>query len=560
MPFRIQTALFCLIAAPLAMLVWIGFALLRAEELRVKRQVTSLAEGRLLELVRSIDDVMSSQQRNLKQRMEQASMLPEDLVSLEWTEPHVRRTMWVSSRGQLLHPQMPSTNANNEFLLYNELSLMARQRPPVPIEIRKERIEGDRRTSTGEITKTHAKPADTVQPSYATPSLIIEQEASNSHSPWQESYFDEGLQLVVWSVRADGSAIGCWLERARWIADLIAALPDVDPAFNDAATVLVDANGDSVYRWGASDVQVVNAIAESGLKEPLASWRIRYYVPVNRAGTLTELNYWPWVLGIATGALVLLALGSYVSFAIAQQLRLANQRVSFVGQVSHELRTPLTNIRLYAEMAQRDLSQDEPVIHRIAERIAVIDSESKRLSRLIAGVLEFMQGRSKEQSLAWRTVVPDEIIRQVLTQCSISLERSGIVVSSELNAAQEVEMDSDVLEQILINLINNVEKYAESGKSLNIVSSLESDMLTIDIRDGGPGIPTRFFDRVFQPFFRLDDDNTAPSGTGLGLTIARKAAKRHGGGLELVASKSGAHFRLRLRIRLESDIPVVGEA
>ena len=110
-------------------------------------------------------------------------------------------------------------------------------------------------------------------------------------------------------------------------------------------------------------------------------------------------------------------------------------------------------------------------------------------------------------------------------------------------------MDSDVMEQILINLINNVEKYAADGKSLRVSSSLEGDTLTVDVFDSGPGIPSRFSNRVFQPFFRLDDGNTSPSGTGLGLTIARKAAKRHGGGLELLTSESGSHFRLRLRIR-----------
>lgn len=560
MPFRIRTALFCLIAAPLAMLVWIGLALLRAEDLRIKRQVVSLAENRLQELVRTIDDVMSSQQRNLKKKLEESSTLPEDLVAIEWTEPQVRRTMWVSARGQLLHPQVPSSNAYSEFLLYNELTLMARQRPAVPIETRNERIENERQISIIENSRTREIPRDAGTISGTNNSLNVAQEVTSAHSPWQESYFDEGLQLVVWSVRRDGSAIGCWLERAVWIADLIAVLPDVDPAFNDAATLLVDANGDSVYRWGASDVQVASAIAEAGLKAPLASWRLRYYVPENRSGAQTVLNYWPWVVGIASGALILLALGAYVSFAIAQQLRLANQRVSFVGQVSHELRTPLTNIRLYAEMAQRDLLQDQPVLDRIAKRIEVIDSESKRLSRLISGVLEFMQGRNREQTLAWRTVVPDEVIRQVLTQCSISLERSGIVVYSDLKASQIVEMDSDVMEQILINLINNVEKYAKSGKSLNVASCIAREILTIDIWDNGPGIPTRFFDRVFQPFFRLDDANTAPSGTGLGLTIARRAAKRHGGGLELVPSKSGAHFRLWLKIRLSSDVAYVREA
>ena len=537
------------------MLVWIGFGLMRAEELKAKRQVADLAEGRLTELVRTIDEVMSSQQRSIQLQIGQASQLPDDLIQLERSQPQVRRAMWVSTRSKLLYPEAPTSNFGNEFLLYNELNLMARQRPPVPSWIRKESTD---QILSGILDNAAQRASPPTNPPIASKQAtlsIFSQTADNSNafpeSRWQESYFDEGLQLVVWNLRPDGSAVGCWLERARWIADVIAALPDGNPTLGDAATVLVDANGNVIYRWGDSDLQLDSSLAEVKLKEPLASWSLKYYVPANGEGALKFLHYMPWVMGIATGAIALLALGAYVTLATTHQLRLANQRVSFVGQVSHELRTPLTNIRLYAEMAQRDLSQETPAVNRIAERIAVIDSESKRLSRLISGVLEFMQGR-KEQSLARRLASPDETIHQVLTQCSISLERNGISISTDLDASESVKMDSDVLEQILINLINNVEKYAASGKSLSVVSKLDRDNLIIDVRDLGPGIPARFIDRIFQPFFRLDDANTAPSGTGLGLTIARKAAKRHGGGLELVRSDLGAHFRLWIRVERET--------
>ena len=515
------------------MLGWIGIALIRDEELSAKRQVAAISEGRLLELIRSIDDTMSSRHRHIKQQLDSEAKLPDHLMLVERTDPHVRRTMWVSVRGQLLYPAAPTSNADREFLLHNELLLMARQRPAVPISIRKELSE-------------RVTPAQ-------TPVAVSDQEASKSESRWQESYFDEGLQLVVWSVRPDGSAIGCWLERARWISDIIAILPDIEPSTSDGATALLDTNGNVVYRWGAMDNPMETPLAEATLKEPLASWRLRHYLPTNRTRSSLWVNYWRWGLAISSAATGLLALGAYVSFATTQQLRLANQRVSFAGQVSHELRTPLTNIRLYAEMAKRDLAHEKPAVHRIAERLEVIDSESKRLSRLISGVLEFIQGRGKAQPLVWRSVVPDEIIRQVLKQSTFSLERSGIAVTCDLNADRHVEIDSDVLEQILINLISNVEKYAASGGTIHVASGMDSQTLTVEVRDSGPGIATRYVNRIFQPFFRLDDSITAPSGTGLGLTIARTAAKRHGGGLELLPSKSGAHFRLWLRIRTDDS-------
>ncbi len=519
---------------------------MRSEELSARRQVVSLAEGRLFELVRAIDDAMSNQHRRVKQQMEQEGKLPERLMILERNEPHLRRSLWVSARGQLLYPPVPSSNAGNEYLIYNELTMLARQRPPVPIAIRRKLVANPVDTPTKLRLATEINASESVK-NGQEPTEVGDQLVAKE-SRWREWYFDEGLQLVIWSVRSDGSAIGCWLERARWMADLIANLPDVEPSAKDGATALIDTNGNVVYRWGSMDELTETPLAEVALKEPLASWRFRYYLPLNSANTSSWLRYRPLALAVSAGALALLGLGTYVSFATSQQLRLAKQRVSFAGQVSHELRTPLTNIRLYAEMAKRDLTHAEPAIQRVAERLEVIDSESKRLSRLISSVLEFMQGRNKSQPLDVRFVVPDETVQQVLTQCALSLNRSGIVVTTELNANLRVAIDSDVLEQILINLISNVEKYAASGKSLNLVTKMDNHFLTVDVRDSGVGIARRFGSRIFKPFFRLDDSITAPSGTGLGLTIALAAAKRHGGGLELIPSKSGAHFRLRLRI------------
>ena len=128
MPLRIQTALLFLIAAPLAMLGWIGVALMRSEELSARRQVVSLAEDRLLELVRSINDAMSNQLRQVKQQIDQDGKLPDRLILLERKEPHLRRTMWVSVRGQLLYPPAPSFNAESEFLPTHSTGIRTKDR------------------------------------------------------------------------------------------------------------------------------------------------------------------------------------------------------------------------------------------------------------------------------------------------------------------------------------------------------------------------------------------------------------------------------------------------
>ena len=107
-------------------------------------------------------------------------------------------------------------------------------------------------------------------------------------------------------------------------------------------------------------------------------------------------------------------------------------------------------------------------------------------------------------------------------------------------------MDVDALEQILGNLFNNVEKYASSGKRLEITSAQANACTEIVIRDDGPGIPARFGKRIFRPFQRLSNHIADSPGTGIGLTIARQLAQLHGGDLRLVPSDSGASFEIRL--------------
>jgi signal transduction histidine kinase len=125
------------------------------------------------------------------------------------------------------------------------------------------------------------------------------------------------------------------------------------------------------------------------LTEPLSSWQLRYYA----AQPLTiPLRYTGLYAAITGLGVVLFALGGYVLTHLQRQIRLAKSRVTFAGQVSHELRTPLTNIRLYTELAQADLqTADATATQRIAGRLAIIDGESRRLSRLVSGVMEVIR-------------------------------------------------------------------------------------------------------------------------------------------------------------------------
>ena len=258
----------------------------------------------------------------------------------------------------------------------------------------------------------------------------------------------------------------------------------------------------------------------------------------------------PIVLSLLGIGIVLLALGGYVLTSVQRQMRTARDRVSFAGQVSHELRTPLTNIRLYAELAESDvdgLSETE-LAESIKRRLGVIDSESRRLGRLVSGVLEMIRDDSKHRPPHLVPANPDALIEQTLEQFAPCLRNAKIAVHKNLSASATVMMDADIFEMVLVNLLSNVEKYAAAGEYLQVDSQITNGKLLVQVTDRGQGIAGRYKRSIFRPFFRLDDSVNAPSGTGIGLTIALRAARRHGGSLTLLPTEEGACFELQIPV------------
>ena len=104
-------------------------------------------------------------------------------------------------------------------------------------------------------------------------------------------------------------------------------------------------------------------------------------------------------------------------------------------------------------------------------------------------------------------------------------------------------VDGDAVSQIVVNLIDNAVKYAADGKQLDVRVAADG---TVVVADRGPGIPKRDRERVFERFYRCDDSLAAKSsGSGLGLSIARRLAEGMGGHLVCMArAGGGAEFRL----------------
>ncbi len=539
MPRRLLLALLALVAAPLALLGWVSATSMRQQRQFAEQQLQSLLTSRLNEINRSLEAVLDDHARSLAVKLNVTDKVSEKLRDLKLSDPLVREGILVSANGVLVYPARPVADDPDDIALYAALRGLINGRP-------------DREPADADESNQDA--ADARLATAANRAARSPEAATAVGTPqWQVWYMDEGSQLILWVARSDGSTIGVLLERVRWVADMTAALPDssaVQFASREATpgfTALVDEAQQIVYRWGDEGQCSDPPLAMIRLSPPLSTWQLEYHSPAPIIPPAQSTALYASLAGIGV---VLLALGGFVLTSVGRQMRTARNRVSFAGQVSHELRTPLTNIRLYAELAESDLSNlpDGKSREKLAQRLKVIDSESRRLGRLVSGVLEMIRDDRKQRGPKISNVNPDEIIDQTLQQFAPSFASAGIVVHRDAGADRKVDLDADILEMVLVNLLSNVEKYAAGGKRVDVESRLNESALVVSVSDFGPGIPRRKHRAVFRAFSRLDDSVSAPSGTGIGLTIARSAARRHGGDLRLTPSEQGTRFELTLPV------------
>ena len=208
------------------------------------------------------------------------------------------------------------------------------------------------------------------------------------------------------------------------------------------------------------------------------------------------------------------------------ELRLEEQRQrQFVSDVSHEIRTPLTGIRGNAETL---LDPDMPAEDR-EHFVTTIMNECDRLTRLANALLE-LQRIEAEDRIDLARVDLRALVENTVDTLEPLLESRGKQVSI-CGEAPDVLGDSDMLTQVIVNLVENASRYAD--KNIHIELSGLSGHSVITVTDDGPGFgnidPTRLFDR----FYRGDRSRaSATGGSGLGLAIVKSVVAAHDGTVE----------------------------
>ena len=391
----------------------------------------------------------------------------------------------------------------------------------------------------------------------ASSSNAVAQNAGNQsqlpgpESQWTTWYHGRGLVLGFWTKSLHETVTMVIVPRGKWLADLIAVLPDNAESRSDALIQLIDVEGTTISQWGNLDLVGSSTVdAEMAVDDPLEGWRLRMLLtPAARAKAIGLGNRWLSIWAATGFSLALILLGALLTLNINRQLRLAQRQVSFVNQVSHELRTPLTNIRMYTDLTLHDLEAHRELgMESEIERLTVIQQESDRLGRLIENVLAFARSGKPRPMRPSLVESLESLIDDVLATFAPQLREHQMIAERRCEVAGPVRIDREAVEQILVNLISNAIKYAASGRLLRIETRMVGDKLELRVIDHGPGIPKRLRQRVFEPFVRGSNRLEDPAGTGIGLSIARQLARQHGGDCRLEPTATGCTFVVEVAI------------
>jgi two-component system sensor histidine kinase CpxA len=241
---------------------------------------------------------------------------------------------------------------------------------------------------------------------------------------------------------------------------------------------------------------------------------------------------------------------------------LVDSQSRLLKDVSHELRSPLARLSVALGLArQRATPELAPELEIALNRIEL---EADRLNQLIQRLLTISRLESGTDGLRRTMLSLRELVEQVAHDAEYETPGRGCRVTADATADAAdkflVEADPDLLRSAVENVVRNATRYTTEGTTVEVrlerqqAANGNGDEIVVRVSDSGPGVPDEALQKIFEPFYRLDDArNRQTGGAGLGLSIADRAIRLHGGQLRASNRKEGG---LEMEIRIPAIAPV----
>lgn len=216
----------------------------------------------------------------------------------------------------------------------------------------------------------------------------------------------------------------------------------------------------------------------------------------------------------------------------AMQLQMATFRESLFSNITHELKSPLTSLKLIVNEAENERQIS-------AQHIAFARKEISRMHLLVEKILSFGRLSPEQIALNKTQVNIAACIEEAIEATSLTIKENAAEIVVHSTGALNIYADKALLTNVIITILDNAIKYSAPLPQISIVYALEKDKAQIRISDNGCGIPPEFQKKVFEPFFRIpDNDRHNVKGHGLGLSFVQQVVQMHNGKVYM-ESKTG---------------------
>jgi two-component system, OmpR family, sensor histidine kinase CpxA len=227
---------------------------------------------------------------------------------------------------------------------------------------------------------------------------------------------------------------------------------------------------------------------------------------------------------------------------MAEQIAaLISSQKRLLADISHELRSPLARLAVALELARKNSDG------RAVMALDRIEQEAERVNKLVGQLLAITRLESGAERVPPEMVVLEELVQQVIDDADFEAKprRKG-VRAVELEQCR-VRGSSELLSSAVENVIRNAIRYTAPGTDVEVWLRWRLDTAVLSVRDHGPGVPESELEHIFEPFYRVSEARErASGGVGLGLSIAERTVKLHGGSIRAENVPGGLQITIEL--------------
>mgnify|MGYP006165221567 CR=1 FL=1 len=210
----------------------------------------------------------------------------------------------------------------------------------------------------------------------------------------------------------------------------------------------------------------------------------------------------------------------------------------FTRNMTHELKIPISTIMIATEALETYTLGEEPAA--VKKYTAAIHRAVNQLSFLVDSILQHARSSDSKEKLVLSSVNLLALLQEVKEDLThIVLKKQAEIVFEDVDENVQIKGSRIQLKQIFLNLLDNSLKYSERAPRIIISAGKINNIVTIKIQDNGIGIPEKYKEEIFAPYFKImNDDTHNVKGFGLGLSFVRESLKKQGGSIRVLKQKT----------------------